>query len=300
MGTKHIVALTVLAAIWGGSFMFMRVAAPEFGIYALVELRTVLATLVLLPFLIATGDWRNMFRDWKAIALVGAINTAIPFVLFNYASLHLEAGVLAILNATAPMFGALVAYFWLKEKLTPVAVGGLILGFAGVAVISQQKVGSGEVSFLPILTVLMATACYGLAASMIKKWLSAARPLTIATGSQLMASILLLPFALTTLPDSMPSTTAWLNATALAIGGTGIAYILYFYLIGSVGPSKAITVAYLVPLFGIFWGLVFLNETLSLQSITGGVMILTGVALTTGAAGLLRQRHKRGKVPGTG
>ena len=255
MGLRDIAALLLLASIWGGSFIFMRVAAPEFGIYVLVAIRTVLATSVLLPILMMTGGVSQIFKHWFPIALVGLANTAVPFVLFNYSSLHLEAGVNAILNATAPMFGALVAWLWLGDKLTPTAIAGLALGFLGVTVISQQKLGEGDISFVPILTALLATTCYGIAASMMKRWLQGVRPLVVATGSQAMASIMLAPFALSTLPATMPSANAWLNAVALAILGTAIAYILYFKLIANVGPAKAISVAYMVPLFGIIWAL---------------------------------------------
>lgn len=295
MGLRDIAALLLLASIWGGSFIFMRVAAPEFGIYVLVAIRTILATCVLLPILMMTGGVNQIFRHWFPIALVGLANTAVPFVLFNYSSLHLEAGVNAILNATAPMFGAMVAWLWLGDKLTPTAIAGLALGFLGVTVISQQKLGEGDISFVPILTALLATTCYGIAASMMKKWLQGVRPLVVATGSQAMASVMLAPFALSTLPATMPSMNAWLNAVALAILGTAIAYILYFKLIASVGPAKAISVAYMVPLFGIIWGVLFLQEHLSLQTIVGGVMILLGVALTTGVIGLLK-RSRAAKV----
>ncbi len=289
MVIKDIISLLVLAGIWGGSFIFMRVAAPEFGIYVLVAIRTLLATAVLLPLLMLTGSIKEIKRHWLAIALVGLANTAVPFVLFNYSSLHLEAGVNAILNATAPMFGAIVAWLWLGDKLTKSAIVGLVIGFFGVAVISQQKVGTGDISFIPILTALFATLGYGIAASMMKKWLQGVKPLVVATGSQAMASVMLAPFALATLPEVMPSMNAWLNAIALSIGGTGIAYILYFKLIADIGPSKAITVAYLVPLFGIVWGILFLQEHLTSQTILGGVLVLLGVALTTGV--IKRKRH---------
>lgn len=290
MAIKDLLSLLVLAGIWGGSFIFMRVAAPEFGIYVLVAIRTLLATAVLLPLLMLRGSIKDIRQHWLAIALVGLANTAVPFVLFNYSSLHLEAGVNAILNATAPMFGAIVAWAWLGDKLTKSAIAGLFIGFIGVAVISQQKPGEGEISFLPILTALLATLGYGIAASMMKKWLQGVKPLVVATGSQAMASVMLAPFALATLPATMPSTHAWANAVALAIAGTGIAYILYFKLIANIGPAKAITVAYLVPLFGIVWGVLFLQEHLSAQTIIGGLMILFGVALTTGV--LTRRRSK--------
>jgi len=290
MAIRDIIALLVLAGIGGGSFIFMRVAAPEFGIYVLVAIRTVLATAVLLPLLLIRGSVKDIKRHWLAIALVGMANTAVPFVLFNYSSLHLEAGVNAILNATAPMFGAIVAWLWLGDKLTKSAVAGLFVGFVGVTVISQQKLGEGDISFLPILTALLATTGYGIAACMMKKWLQGVKPLVVATGSQAMASVMLAPFALATLPETMPSVNAWVNAVALAVGGTGIAYILYFKLIADIGPAKAITVAYLVPLFGIIWGVLFLQEHLSIQTIVGGLMILFGVALTTGV--LKRKRLK--------
>jgi len=136
----------------------------------------------------------------------------------------------------------------------------------------------------------LATTGYGIAACMMKKWLQGVKPLVVATGSQAMASVMLAPFALATLPETMPSVNAWVNAVALAVGGTGIAYILYFKLIADIGPAKAITVAYLVPLFGIIWGVLFLQEHLSIQTIVGGLMILFGVALTTGV--LKRKRLK--------
>ena len=289
MGGRDVLSILILGAIWGGSFIFMRVAAPEFGVFALVEVRTVLATLVMLPFLIALGGWRDIRTHWWKIAFIGLINTAVPFVLFNYSSLYLEAGINAIINATAPMFGALVAVLWLGDRLKVSSVFGLFVGFLGVVVLSAHKVGQGEVSIIPILTACMATTCYGIAACAMKKWLAGVRPLVVATGSQIFASIALLPFSLATLPAVMPSGIAWINAIALAVGGTGIAYILYFQLIASVGPAKAITVGYLVPLFGIIWGILFLSETLSLQTMTGGVLILCGVALTTGVLGRLRK-----------
>lgn len=290
MGGRDVLSLVILGAIWGGSFIFMRVAAPEFGVFALVEVRTVLATLVMLPFMFALGGWRDIRLHWWKIAFIGVINTAVPFVLFNYSSLYLEAGINAILNATAPMFGALVALLWLGDKLKASSVFGLFVGFLGVVVLSAHKVGEGEVSIVPILTACLATTCYGIAACAMKKWLAGVRPLVVATGSQIFASIALLPFSLATLPAVMPSGIAWLNAIALAVGGTGIAYILYFQLIASVGPAKAITVGYLVPLFGIIWGILFLSEPLSLQTMTGGVLILSGVALTTGVLGRLRKQ----------
>lgn len=296
MPVKDALALILLGAIWGASFLFMRVAAPEFGVFALVEVRTVLATLVLWPVLLLKRQAGDVRRFFWPICAIGAINTAIPFALFNFASLHLEAGVNAILNATAPMFGALVAFVWLQERLSKLAVAGLGLGFAGVLVISEQKVQGGTVSLWPIVAACTATLCYGLAACMMKRWLLGAKPLAVAAGSQAVASLLLLPLAIWHWPTTLPGQAAWANAIALAVAGTGIAYILYFHLIAAIGPAKAITVAYLVPLFGIIWGVVFLHETLSGQTLVGGAAILAGVAMTTGL--ISRWRRPRAVVSG--
>jgi drug/metabolite transporter (DMT)-like permease len=282
MSSISVVKLFLLGAIWGSSFLFMRAATPEFGIYGLVEVRTVLATLFLLPFVLLKQQWSDISKYWKHIAVVGAINTAVPFALFNYSSLHLEAGYNSILNATAPMFGALIAFLWLTEKLTKTGVLGLLIGFVGVVQLSWAKVSGGEVSFLPIATALAATLCYGIAASYMKRYMQGIRPLAIAAGSQLFASLFLLPLAIVTWPESMPSQSAWIQALTLAIACTGIAYILYFDLIAKEGPSRAITVAYLVPLFGVVWGGIFLNERLSIPVYIGGFCILLGVALTNG------------------
>ena len=291
MPVKDLFALIALGAIWGGSFMFMRVAAPEFGVFALVEVRTVLATAVMAPALFIMGDLRDIKRFFWPICLIGAVNTAIPFSLFNYSSLYLEAGVNAILNATAPMFGALVAYFWLQDKLNKTAILGLLCGFVGVAVISEQKVSGGQLSVMPIVAACLATTCYGLAACMMKRFLQGVKPLAVAAGSQATASVMLLPLAIVTWPQTMPSANGWLNAIGLAVLGTGIAYILYFQLIANIGPAKAITVAYLVPLFGILWGLILLGETMSVQTLVGGALILGGVALTTGITRLFARRR---------
>ncbi|MBT0586282.1 DMT family transporter [Alteromonas oceanisediminis] len=291
MSSSAVIKLFILGAIWGSSFLFMRAATPEFGVYPLVELRTVLASLFLLPFVLLRRQWRDMVVHWRHIAVIGVVNTAVPFALFNYSSLHLEAGYNSILNATAPMFGALIAFIWLSDRLERSAIFGLLIGFFGVVQLSWAKVSGSGISFLPIATALMATCCYGIAASYMKRYMQGVKPLAIAAGSQLFASVFLLPAALWTWPVHMPGNSAWFQAIALAVVCTGVAYILYFDLIATEGPSKAITVAYLVPLFGVIWGGIFLHERLSVPVYIGGACILIGVALTNGLVG--KQRAKR-------
>jgi drug/metabolite transporter (DMT)-like permease len=275
--------LLVLGSIWGSSFLFMREATPEFGAIALVIIRTGIAAACLLPLLMLRGKLGMIKQHWRPLLFVGLVNTAIPFCLFSYSTVLLGAGLAAILNATAPMFGALVAFLWLKDRLSTSAVMGLFLGFAGVLVLTFSRSGiTLSASVLPVLGALASTCAYGIAACYIKQRLSGVNSLAIATGSQVFATLALLPLAVFYWPQSMPSSTAWWQVIVLGVVCTGLAYIMYFRLIENIGAPKAITVGYLVPVFGVLWGMLFLQETLSPTMMVGGAMILTGVSLTTG------------------
>ncbi|MBC3766561.1 DMT family transporter [Neptunicella marina] len=283
MNTISTLELILLSAMWGASFLFMREASPQFGPVALIMLRTAIATLFLLPFLLVSRQVKDCVLHWKAICMVGLVNTAIPFCLFAFATLTLGAGYTSIINACAPMFAAIIAFFWLGQRLTRSAIVGLVIGFSGVVVLVSGDHGQlTENIALPVLAGLGATALYGLAVCMTKHYLTGVRSLAIATGSQLFSAIILLPFAVFTWPETAPSSKAWWQICALGIACTGFAYILYFRLIANVGISKAVSVAYLVPLFGIVWGALFLGEVISVDMIMGGLTILLGVSLTTG------------------
>jgi drug/metabolite transporter (DMT)-like permease len=267
----------------------MKATVPYFGVFALVEVRAALAALCLLPVVYFTRQFPDLLANWKKLLFVGALNTAIPFCLFSYTSIHLDAGLTAILNATAPMFGALIAFFYLQERIGLHGLIGILIGFFGVVIISQDTKSSDVVTIIPVLSALGATTCYGIAACFMKKHLSGVKPFAIAAGSQVFAAIILLPLAVMYWPAVNPSTTTWLYALLLAVLCTGIAYIMYFDLIAKVGPSFAMMVGYLVPVFGIFWGIVVLDESLSSYAMTGGSMIIFGVMITTG---ILRRKPK--------
>lgn len=279
--TDSLILLT-LAAIWGGSFLFMRVSAPEFGAFTLAALRTGLAGLVLLPFLLHAGKHSlgELRQNWRLIALLGIINTLIPFTLFAYASQYAAAGYLSILNATTPFMAAIVAFVWLGDKLNRLTSIGLLLGFVGVGVLALQK-SAGELAIAPVIASLLATACYGVALNLTQQKLRHITPLTLSTGSLLTSGALLTPLAIWHYPAAHPGLTAWLSAILLAVVCTAFAFVLLFRLISSVGPTKTATVTYLIPLFGVAWGWLFLNESLSLHMLIGGVMILAGVWLAT-------------------
>ncbi len=283
MKSRDLLELVALAALWGASFLFMRVGAPEFGPVALIELRTAIAAIFLLPLVL----WFKKLHQIKANAwrlfVVGFIGTAIPFCLLSYATLYVTAGYASILNATAPIFTALIAWLWVDDRLSFSAALGLLIGFAGVFILVFDKQGSTDViNLLPVVAGLGATFCYGLGANYTKQKLAHVDPLIIACGSQAGAALGLLPFSIWLWPQHMPGNQAWLSVSILGIACTGVAFILYFRLIAHVGVNKAISVTYLIPLFGVLWGMLFLQETLSLIMITGGLTILLGVALTTG------------------
>jgi len=283
MRLQDIFELVLLGAIWGASFLFMRSATPEFGAVSLVVLRTGIAALCLLPLLLMSRKVHVVQKHWKAIFFVGMTNTAIPFCLFAYSTVLLGAGLASILNATAPMFGAIVAYLWLKQNLSTSAVIGLLVGFFGVVVISAMRTGVElSLAMLPILAALAATCLYGIAACFTKQYLSGVSTMAIATGSQIFATLVLVPLAVISWPETAPSYDAWLQVIALGVVCTGLAYILYFRLIANVGAAKAISVAYLIPIFGVCWGVVFLDEIVTPMMVVGAVLILLGVSLTTG------------------
>ncbi len=282
MKVRDLLDFTLLAALWGASFMFTRIAAPAFGPLAIADLRTAIAALVLLSLLIWRGGVSELAPNALRFVLLGAFNSAIPFTLFAYAALSITAGLASILNATVPLFGALVAWLWLRERLTPVQWFGLAIGFAGVLWLS-----AGSASFKPggsgwaITAGLLASVSYAISGSLVKRYFAQVRPLAVATGSQIAASTMLLPITLFYLPPVMPSSLDWLALLALGVFCTGLAYALYFRLIARVGPTKTMAVTFLIPAFAILWGVLFLAESVTWVMLSGCAVILIGTALAT-------------------
>jgi drug/metabolite transporter (DMT)-like permease len=292
---RDIAELVALAALWGGSFLFMRVAVPAFGPVALVFLRVAGAALLLVPVLAARGELAALRKHWRPIAVVGLTNSALPFLCFAYAALSITAGLSAIFNSATPLFAAIVAWLWLGDRMTPLRVLGLAIGFAGVVWIGWDKA-----DFRPggsawaIAACLLAAMSYGVSPSLTKRHLSGVPPLAVAAGSQVAAALVLAVPAALFWPALAPSSHAWLMAGLLAIFGTGVAYILYFRLIANAGPSNAVAVTYLVPLFAVLWGGLFLAERLTLPVVLGCAVIFVGTALATGVLASRPARHARG------
>jgi len=287
MKTNDILELVTLAALWGASFLFMRMGAAEFGPAALAAVRVVGASLFLLPLLVWRGEAAALRTHWKNIFIVGLTNSALPFLCFSYAALSISAGLSSIFNATTPLFGALIAVAWLKDRLTPSRVVGLAVGFGGVLWLVWDKASftpgaDGTSTGWAIVACLLATVLYGFSANYTKKRLAGVPPMALAAGSQLAATIVLVPPALWLWPAQMPGTTAWSAALLLALLSTGVAYVLYFRLIAHIGPTNAVSVTFLIPAFAVLWGALFLDELLGATVLLGCAVILVGTALTTG------------------
>lgn len=287
MRTSDLSELLLLAALWGASFLFMRMGAAEFGPIALVAVRVAGAALFLMPLLQLRGQMHVLRRHWRPIFVVGLTNSALPFLCFSYAALSITAGLSAIFNAAAPLFGAVIAWLWLNDKLNRTRILGLVIGFAGVLWLAWNK-ADHSAAFKPggsgwaIVACLVATVLYGLSASLTKKTLAGVAPMAVAAGSQLSAAIALVVPAILWWPAAMPSGTAWLTAALLAIFSTGVAYVLYFRLIANIGPANAIAVTFLIPAFAVLWGWLLLGEQVSGAMLIGCAVILFGTSLATG------------------
>lgn len=287
MNRSSLFELILLAALWGASFLLMRISVPEFGAIPLIELRVVIAAAALAPFLRAGDGIAALGRHWKPIAVQGITHAAVPFCLLAFASLHMTAGSVSIANASAPLFAALIAWLLLGDNIGWQRLLGLATGFAGVVILLTDKLGPGiDAGLLAAIASVTAAAMYGFAAVYSRKNLAGVNPVAVAAGSQLVAAVLLLLPAVWLWPTGPISGRAWIAVIFLGVACTGFAYSVYFRLITNVGPTRAITVTYLVPAFAVFWGAVFLNETLSGSMILGGAVILAGTALATGLARL--------------
>ncbi len=272
-------ALVLLAALWGGSFLFLRVAAPVLGPVWLIMLRVLIAGLVLLPLVAQRGQLAVLRRNWRLLLLVGCLNAAAPFTLLAYASLELTAGMTSILNAMVPIFAALVGYLWYAEPLDARRGLGILLGFLGVLVLVGMPQPGAPLAPLAVTAGLAAALSYVFAAHLAKRRLAQIPGLVFVTGSQLGAAALLLPLLPWSVPDSVPGVGVLASVLALAVLCTALAFLIYFRLLREVGPVRTLTVTYLIPVFAIAWGALLRVDSLMLHMLLGGVLVLLGVAL---------------------
>ncbi len=282
MSLASVLRLVLLAAIWGGSFLFMRLTASSLGPVFLIEGRVLAAALCLLLISFYLRRKLSFLSYVKHFFIIGAFNTALPFLMFAYAAQTLNASTLAILNSTAPLFGAVIASVWQKERLKVKASVGLLIGMLGVCVlVGQQALALGEQGLLAISACLLAAFMYGVSANYTKV-APVVAPFENAHGSLWAAVIIvlpLLPFMPIRDPITLPIS---LSVLALGIVCTSFAYLLYFRLVKDDGPASALSVTFLVPLFGIVWGYLFLEEAIGLNTLLGASLVIIGTILVTG------------------
>ncbi len=274
--------LVALAAIWGAAFIFMRVAAPVLGPAWTPELRVLIGGLALLAWFRVVGFDPGLRQHWRFYLLIGTVNIAVPFVLYSFAAMHAPASLLSIVNATAPIFGLVWSALFRDERITLRKAAGLCLGVAGVALIAQPPATASEPLFgWAVAAALGACCAYGLTGVLIKRFATGASPRGMAAGNQLAAALVLIPLLPLLPPLAAPSALVIANLLGLALLASGVAFLLYFRLIADVGATRALTVTYLIPLFGILWGWLFLGEALPAAALAGGVLILAGTVLVT-------------------
>jgi drug/metabolite transporter (DMT)-like permease len=283
MGGRDLGALLLLSALWGASFIFIRVAVPALGPFVLVELRVGLAAVALALCAAFLGRLPKLRVRWRQFALLGMVNVAIPFSLISTAEINLTASLAAILNSTTVMFTAVVAAVWMGDALTARKLVGVVLGIVGVTVlVGWDPIVMNWFVVLSVGAMLAASLAYALGSVYAKRTFAGSPPLAIAIGQLTAAATLMLPLAAVSVPDERPSTIVVLSILGLALPSTALAYMLYFRLIENVGPTSTSTVTLLVPLFGLLFGVVLLEEPVGLGTLAGLVLILSSVTLITG------------------
>jgi len=298
MGVADVRRLLLLGALWGGSFILIRVAVPVMGPVALCAARVLIAAVTLLLFARLTGSPLELRARWREYLAIGVLNAAIPFTLIAAAEVRLTASLAAILNATSPLFGAFFAALWLRDPFTRQKLAGSILAILGVAVVvGWSPVPLDLPTFLSIGCSLLAAGFYGFAGTFTRARVHGAPPIGLATGCQLGASAVLLPLTPIVPPRAVPTAVELACVLALGVLATAVAHVLYFRLVVNVGPARALTVTFLTPAFGMLWGALFLHEQLTPIRGLGAAVILLGAALVTGV--LPVAPHKPVEVPVT-
>jgi drug/metabolite transporter (DMT)-like permease len=267
--------LVALAAIWGASFLFVRIASPAIGPVLTADLRMLIAAAALFAWFRAIGFDAQWRRWWRQYLIVGALTSALPFLLYAYSALSLTAGLMAVINASSPIWGALFSAWLLGERLSGRAVAGLAIGVAGVALVTRPE-ACADFAVLPVLAAVGAAVSYGLAATYMRRWAKDVPSRGMALGTQVAGGVLLAPLLVAWPPIAMP--TPFVAACLLAMGLVcgAVAYLLYFRLVTDIGAAGALTVTYLIPIFGVLWGALFLAETVSLPMLGGAVLVLLG------------------------
>ena len=278
MENKYWILITILGAVWGSAFMFIKIATPELGPIALVNIRLAVAGLIFIPFLLQEKYLKHFRSNLKNILVLSIVNTALPFSLFAYASLESSSNMLSILNGTTAIMAVVISTIWLKVKLNIFQIMGVFIGLFGIVVLANPD--NVYISTKATIFCLGAAFCYALSANYIQKFAHKTNTIVLIGWSLVLASIFLLPLTIFNLPSQFPSNNAIFSILWLGVISTGIAFLGYVRLIEKVGAVKTSTVAYFIPVFGVIWGYVFLGEPITLQILIGMMLILAGIIFT--------------------
>ena len=291
MEFKYWVLLIFLGALWGSAFMFIKVATPEYGPVALVNARLIIASLIFLPILLRKKYLPLLAPIWKHVLVLSVINNMIPFTLFSFASLGSSSNILAILNATTALNTMVIAYFWINESVTFKQIVGLILGFIGVIILVNPQ--NSEATLISSISCLVAAAFYSLSTVFIQKNSAKTNKLVLIGWSIVFSAVLMMPISYIYLPESIPSFEANISAVWLGAVSTGLGFLGYVRLIDKIGAVKTSIVAYFLPVFGILWGYIFLDEKISISVVIGCLVVLMGIFLATSNNNKLPKRILR-------
>jgi drug/metabolite transporter (DMT)-like permease len=278
---RDVIELVVLAAVWGASFLFMRVLAPVFGPFATADLRMLLGALFLGAFFVVVRFNPGLRQNFKAFLAVGLVNSAIPFVLYSAAALVLPASAEVILNALSPVFGAVAGAVFLGEAFSARTVWGLLLGFAGVVALSGGLHLEGLAAWAALAACVLAPVSYALGGVLVNKLAKGLPARAMAFGSQGVAGLVCLPTLALSPAGPWGDPGAWVLMAVFGVLCSGVAYLLYYGLMKRVGPTRTLTVTFLMPVFGILWGALFLGEPVTLSLALGALLVLAGTFLVT-------------------
>lgn len=286
MKPKDILIFTTLSALWGGSYLFMRLCVGSMNPIAIAEFRLLIATVFIGILLLIKKSWQKNIliprSDWQNLVFIAIFNSVLPFIVIAYAIQTLNAGTASILNATSPIWAAVIAVIWFKDHLNLSRAIGLILGFTGVIVLMWGKASlGGDGLGFPIIAALIGTLSYGICSNYLKRYANGIHPLAITFWSMVVATILLAVPAMFNIPIQM-AFHAWIGIFGLGIFSTAIAYLLFFRLAENTTPSIALTVTFLVPVFSMLWGEIFLGEKVTTSMLLGAFVVLSGTALAIG------------------
>ncbi|MEI7446960.1 MAG: DMT family transporter [Burkholderiales bacterium] len=291
MRPAHVAQLLLLSLLWGGAYLFMRSSAPAFGALPMIFLRMALACLLVLgPLALWRGAFGSIRRHAGPIAVNGLLFTALPFIGLGWSALSISAGMLAVLQSSAPIFAAIVGALWLREPIGPTRIAGLVVGIAGVALLVWDKVSLTDAAGLAVLVTLAVTMMWGVSSNYARTKLAGIEPLALTTGSLGIAAIALAPLAWLTWPQADPGPRAWAEVVFLGAASSGLGFLLYFRLLRAIGAVRATSVTFLNPVVAMASAAVYLGEPVTPRMLAGCAVILAGTALTLGLVRLPRRR----------